>query len=36
MTQAYEEGMEMNEAKDKIQASICYSNMSFNSIYGFN
>jgi hypothetical protein len=31
MTQAYEEGMEMNEAKEKIQASICYTNFSFNA-----
>ena len=34
MTQAYEKGTEINEAKEQIQAAVCYSTFSFNP-YGF-
>ncbi len=34
MIKAYEEGMEMDEVKEKIRASTSYSNFSFNT-YGF-
>ncbi len=34
MIRAYEEGMEMDEAREKIRASKSYSNFSFIT-YGF-